>query len=61
VRRLKLLVLGIQKHFVNDKYCINGGHIHEASVSLVFDSYAFLSKCSLFLLKLSRKGNLYSE
>ena len=54
-------MLGIQKHFVNDKYCINGGHIHEASVSLVFDSYAFLSKCSLFLLKLSRKGNLYSE
>ena len=41
MRRLKLLVLGIQKHFVNDKYYINGDHIHKASVSLVFYSYAF--------------------
>ena len=61
MRGLKLLVLSIQKLFVNDKYYINGGGIHKASVSLVFDSYAFLPKCNIFLLKFIRKGNLYSK
>ena len=37
MRRFKLLVLGIQKHFVNDKYYINGGHIHEANVLSYFE------------------------